>query len=145
MHAATIALTESSATTAGSTRAVWAGRVLSALPVLFLVFDTAIKVLGTPMAIEATQQLGFTTTAVFAVGVIELGCVTLYVIPRSAILGAVLWTGYFGGAIATHLRAGSPLFTHTLFPIYVAALLWAGLWLRDTRLRRAVRSALDRV
>ena len=143
MHAATIAHTAGLTTAAGSSRAVWAGRILSTLPVLFLIFDTGIKVLRMPMAVEATRQLGFTTTDVFAIGMIELVCVVLYLIPRSAILGTVMWTGYFGGAIATHLRAGSPLFTHILFPIYVAALLWVGLWLRDERLRRVVRSAVD--
>src|ERR671922_646295 len=105
MHAATIAHTAGFTTAAGSSRAVWAGRILSTLTVLFLVFDAAIKVLCMPIAIEATQQLGFTATGVFAIGVIELVCLALYLIPRTAILGAVLWTGYFGGAVATYLRA----------------------------------------
>jgi hypothetical protein len=142
MTAATIAHTTSSTTAPGPPRVVWVGRMLSAIPVLFLTFDTTIKVLRLPMAVEATQQLGFTAAAVFVVGVIELVCLALYVMPRTAILGAVLWIGYFGGAIATHLRAGSPLLTHTLFPIVVAGLLWGGLWLRDERLKRAVRAAL---
>lgn len=128
-----------------SSRAVWTGRILSALSVVFLTFDTIIKVLTLPVAVEATKQLGFTETAVFAVGLIEAVCLVLYLVPRTASLGAVLWTGYFGGAIATHIRAGSPLFTHTLFPIYIAALLWVGLWLRDGRLRRIVRTAFAEV
>src|SRR5437870_2966569 len=92
-----------------SSREVWAGRTLSALLLLFLAFDTIIKVLRMPVAVEATRELGFTESAVFAVGVVEALCLVLYLIPRTAILGAVLWTAYFGGAIATHLRAGSPL------------------------------------
>lgn len=126
-----------------SSKAVWVGRILSALLVLFLTFDTAMKVLQLPVAVEATQQLGFTAHAVFVIGVIEALCLVFYLVPRTALLGAVLWTGYFGGAIATHIRAGSPLFTHTLFPIYIAALLWVGLWLRDGRLRRIVRAVFD--
>ena len=124
-------------------RHVRIGHVLSMMAVLFLAFDAAIKLLRTPMALEATRQLGFTADAVFAVGVIELMCLVLYLLPRTAILGVVLWTGYFGGAIATHLSAGSPLLTHTLFPIYVAVVLWGGLWLRDRRFRRVVRDAFE--
>jgi len=67
--------------------------------------------------------------------VIELVCLALYLVPRTAVLGAVLWTGYLGGAVATHVRIGSPLFSHVLFPLYVAALLWVGLWLRDRSLQ----------
>ena len=70
----------------------------------------------------------------------QLACLILYLVPRTAPLGAVLWTGYLGGAIATHVRVGNPLFSHTLFPIYVAAMLWGGLWLRDARVRRLLQS-----
>lgn len=126
-----------------SSRGVWAGRALCALPLLFLAFDTIIKVLRMPVALEATRELGFTESAVFAIGVVEAVCLVLYLVPRTAILGAVLWTAYFGGAIATHVRADSPLFTHTLFPIYMAAFLWVGLALRDGRLRRIVRAAFN--
>jgi hypothetical protein len=127
-----------------SRKAVWLGRILTAPPVLFLTIDTAMKLLQVPVAVEATQQLGYTAGAVLALGIIEAVCLVLFLVPRTAVLGAVLWTGYFGGAIATHIRAGSPLFTHTLFPIFVAALLWTGLWLRDRRLRHIVRVAFDR-
>jgi len=126
-----------------SVKAVWIGRTLTAFAILFLTFDTALKVLQLPVALEATQQLGFTAQAVFIVGLIEAACLVLYLVPRTALLGAVLWTGYLGGAIATHVRAESPVFTHTLFPIYIAALLWGGLWLRDQRVRHIVRAALD--
>lgn len=126
-----------------SAKAVWFGRVLSGLVLLFLAFDAGIKLAMMPVAVQASAQLGYSASAIFAVGVIAAACLVLYVIPRTAILGAVLWTGYFGGAIATHLRAGSPLLTHTLSPIVFAALLWIGLWLRDTRLRRIVRVTFD--
>jgi hypothetical protein len=118
-----------------ATSALWTGRVLSALGVLFLVFDTAIKLVGARAAVEGTVQLGFAQHQVLTIGLIELACLVLYLVPRTAVLGAVLFTGYFGGAIATHLRLGNPLFSHVLFPTYVAALLWVGLSLRDPRVR----------
>lgn len=126
---------------AASARARWAGRVLSGLGVLFLVFDAAVKVLELPLAAEATTRLGYTASAVFGIGILEIVLLVIYLVPRTALVGAVLWTGYLGGAIATHVRVASPLFSHTLFPIYIAALLWAGLWLRDRRLRALVASA----
>ena len=114
---------------------VWMGRVLSGLAVAFLMFDAGLKLSGSSMAVEGTTQLGYPADVVFPIGLIQLVCLVLYLIPRTAVLGAVLWTGYLGGAIATHVRVESPLFTHTLFPIYVAILLWAGLGLRDRRVR----------
>ena len=116
-----------------SSKKIWAGRILSGWAVLFLAFDAGIKVLALPPAVEATTQLGLRASTLVGIGLIELFCLAVYLIPRTALIGAVLWTGYLGGAIATHVRVGSPLFTHTLFPIYVAALLWGGLWLRDGR------------
>ncbi|WP_437677905.1 DoxX family protein [Sorangium sp. So ce131] len=120
---------------APSRRALWGGRVLSGLAVLFLTFDAAIKVLGLVPAEQGSAQLGFPASLVPTLGVIQIACLVTYLIPRTAVLGAILWTGYLGGAVAIHVRVGSPLFSHTLFPIYVAALLWAGLWLRDRRAR----------
>ena len=116
----------------------WAGRAASALVGLFLLFDAAIKVLRLPFAIEATMQLGYPASAVFPIGVVELVCLALYAIPRTSVLGAILITGHLGGAVATHLRVGSPLLGYTLFPLYVAALLWGGLYLRNPRLRMLV-------
>lgn len=116
-------------------RDVWIGRVLSGFAVLFLTFDAALKLLRLPMAIEGTTELGYPAGVVLPLGVVQVICLVLYVIPRTSVLGAVLWTGYLGGAIATHVRLGNPLFTHVLFPVYVALLLWGGLWLRDRRLR----------
>jgi hypothetical protein len=118
-----------------SRRARWAGRVISGLAVAFLAFDAAIKLLGMPPALEATARLGYPASTVLTLGLLEAVCLALYLVPRTALLGALLWTGYLGGAVATHVRVGNPLASHVLFPIYIAALLWAGLWLRDTRLR----------
>src|SRR4051794_13049509 len=134
MHAGSIAA--SSLTTHASDnsrKTVWTGRILSGFAVLFLAFDAAMKLLALPPAVEGTGQLGYPASTLLPIGILQLVCLALYLIPRTAPIGAILWTGYLGGAIATHVRVGSPLFTHTLFPIYVAALLWAGLWLRDRR------------
>jgi hypothetical protein len=119
----------------GSRAAVWAGRVISGIPTLFLVMDSAIKLLRLPPAVEGTVKLGYPPGVLVGLGVVLLACVVAYVVPRTAIVGAVLLTGYLGGAIATHVRVSDPLFSHTLFPIYVAVLLWGGLFLRDPRVR----------
>ena len=117
---------------------LWSGRTLSALAVLFLLFDATIKLLQLPVAVEGTKKLGYSGNVVFVLGVIQLICLIVYLIPRTAVLGAILWTGYLGGAVATHVRVADPLFSHILFPTYVAMLLWGGLWLRDQRLRALV-------
>jgi hypothetical protein len=114
---------------------ILAGRVLTTIISLLLAMDAAVKVFMLPAAIDGTAQLGFPPAVVLPLGLIEVACLVLYLIPRTSILGAVLWTGYFGGAVATHVRLDNPLFTHTLSPIYAAILLWGGLWLRDRRLR----------
>ena len=119
-------------------KTIWIGRILSALAILFLSFDTIIKVLRLPVAIEGTMQLGYPESTVFIIGLIQLACLVLYVVPQTSVFGAILFTGYLGGAIATHLRIGSPLFTHILFPIYVAVLIWGGLYAREPRLRAMV-------
>ena|SRR5882672_7745943 len=118
-----------------SRKRLWAGRIVSGLAVLFLLFDSLIKVVKLAPAVEGTTALGYPATAVRDIGIIELICPILYVVPRTSVFGAILLTGYLGGAIATHVRVGSPLLTHTLFPIYVALLIWGGLFLRDDRLR----------
>jgi hypothetical protein len=125
---------------AASTRKRWAGRVLSGIAVLFLTFDLTIKLVGAKEAVDGTVQLGWAPHHLPILGVIQIVCLALYLIPRTAPLGAILWTGYLGGAIATHLRIDNPLFTHILFPIYVAALIWGGLYLRDSRVRALIRS-----
>jgi hypothetical protein len=121
-----------------SSKAQWAGRILSGLAILFLTFDTVFKLIGTQSAIEGTVQLGYRPEDLLIIGLIEIGCLVLLLIPRTAVLGAILWTGYFGGAIATHMIAENPLFSHTIFPIYVAALIWGGLYLRDARVRALI-------
>ena len=132
---------ESTSSASGSSKALWAGRILSGIAVLFLTFDLSIKLAGAKEAVDGTVQLGWLPHHLPILGVIEIVCLALYLIPRTAPLGAVLWTGYLGGAIATHLRVDNPLFSHTLFPIYVAALIWGGLYLRDARVRALLQSA----
>ena len=118
-----------------SKRAVRAGRVLSGIAAAFLIFDSIGKLLEVQPVLEGTRQLGYPTDVVFSLGVILIVSVLLYLIPRTSLLGGVLLTGYLGGAVATHVRVGNPMLTHTLFPIYVGALVWGGLLLRDARLR----------
>jgi hypothetical protein len=118
-----------------SRTAVRTGGVLSLLALLFLAMDAAMKVLGVTAAVDGTIALGYSSNVILPLGIVQLVCLVLYAIPRTSVLGAVLWTGYLGGAIATHVRIGNPLFTQILFPVYVAVLLWGGLWLRDRRVR----------
>ena len=126
---------------ATSTRTRWAGRILTGLAVVFLTFDAAVKFLATPEAVEGTVRLGYQPHHLPIIGTIAVVCLLLYVVPRTAPLGAILWTGYLGGAIATQLRIDNPLLSHVLFPIYVAAVIWGGLYLRDARLRALLRPA----
>ena len=116
-------------------RRVKAGRVLSTLPVLFLSFDIAIKLLVIQPVVESMGRLGYDVRVAPLIAVVDLGCLVLYLVPRTAALGAVLLTGFLGGAVATHLRVGDPLLSHVLFPTYVGALLWAGLILRRPGLK----------
>jgi hypothetical protein len=113
----------------------WTGRVLSGLALLFLAFDSLGKVLQLAPVIKGSGDLGFPPSSVLGLGIIQSLCVLLYAIPRTSVFGAVLLTGWLGGAIATHLRLGNPLFSHTLFPIYVALFVWGGLYLRRADLR----------
>ena len=124
--------------TRGPSAARWSGRVLTAIPVAFMSFDAAIKFAHIPEVAAASQQMGWPDHLNPALGVIILGCLALYLWPRTAALGATLFTGYLGGAVAIHLRVGDPLTTHILFPVYVGALLWAGLVLRDDRVRALI-------
>ena len=117
-----------------STR-MWTGRILTGLVTVFLMFDGAVKVVAPAFAASHSGQLDIPANLIFPIGVIELTCLAIYLIPRTSALGAVLLTGFLGGAIATHFRVGDPLLGYTLFPVYVGALAWAGLLLRDTRLR----------
>jgi hypothetical protein len=114
-------------------RRSWAGIALSGLAVAFLALDGGIKLVPIQPVVEAFQHLGVPLELASSIGLLQLACLALYVIPRTAPLGALLLTGFLGGAILTHLRVGDPLLSHTLFPIYVALLLWGGLALRDPR------------
>ena len=121
-----------------STKWLWAGRVIGTLAVLFLVFDSVGKLLTLPPVVEGSARLGFPESAVLGIGIIELVCIVAYLTPSTAVLGAILLTGYLGGAVATHVRIGDPVFSHVLFPVYVAVLIWTGLFLRDGRLRALI-------
>ena len=112
---------------------LWAGRILSGIAVLFLTVDGMMKVLRLAPALQGTVELGYPESAVVPIGVLVLIGVVLYAIPRTSVLGAIWLTGFLGGAVATHVRVGNPLFTHTIFPTYVAAVVWGGLALRKPR------------
>jgi len=118
-----------------SPAALWTGRVLSGLVVVFLLFDGAIKLIPLDVVVETSRQLGIPANLAFTLGVLTLLGTLLYAYPKTSVLGAILLTGYLGGAIYVHVRAGSPLFTHTLFCVYLGILLWGGLYLRDERVR----------
>jgi hypothetical protein len=117
-----------------NSRALWAGRVISALPALFLLIDGIMKLVKPPVVVEATVKLGYSETVIVGLGIVLLVCTIIYLIPRTAVLGAILLTGYLGGAIATHVRVGDSLFT-IIFPVILGAMIWGGLYLRDERLR----------
>jgi DoxX-like family len=120
-----------------SNAARWTGRVLSGVVVLFLLFDSAIKLLPLQVVTETMDKMGWGASDGLArsLGVITIACTVLYAVPPTSILGAILLTGYLGGAIASHVRIDSPLFSHTLFGLYLGLILWGGLWLRDPALR----------
>jgi hypothetical protein len=125
-------------TAPASKKIVWVGRVLSALPILFLLFDGVIKLINIAPVVESMAHLGYPAGLARSIGILELSCLALYVIPRTSILGAILLTGYLGGAVATHVRIGDPLFSHVLFPTYVGLLIWTGVFLRDERVRALI-------
>ena len=115
---------------------LWTGRIMSGLVILFMLFDAIIKLLPPSEEVKAAiDQLGYAEHHILIIGVSALISIILYIIPRTSVLGAVLLTAHFGGAVATHIRVDNPLFSHTLFPIYIGILMWGGLWLRDLRLQ----------
>jgi hypothetical protein len=118
-----------------SRKVLWSGRILSALTALFLLFDSGLKVMKLAPAVEATARLGYPASLVLPIGIAELICVVLFVIPRSSILGAILLTGYLGGAAATQVRLRDPWF---FFPVVIGVLVWGGLFLREDRLRALI-------
>jgi hypothetical protein len=123
-----------------SSPAPWLGRVLSGLVILFLLFDGAIKLVPWPVVTETMDRMGYGSSESLArtLGAITIACTVLYVIPPTSILGAILLTGYLGGAMASHVRIGSPLFSHVLFGFYLGLMVWGGLWLRDRSLRTLI-------
>ena len=121
-------------TAATSRKMLWAGRIISALPVLFLLMDGAMKLAKPAFVVEATVQLGYPESVIIGLGIVLLTCTVLYLIPRTSVLGAILLTSYLGGAVATHVRVGDGLFPIS-FPIILGVLIWGGLYLRDERLR----------
>ena len=120
-----------------SKRMLWTGRITSALPALFLLLDGAMKLVKPEPVVTATVELGYSEAVIVPLGLVLLACTILYLIPRTAVLGAILLTGYLGGAVATHVRAGQGPF-EILFPVVFGALLWGGLVLRDDRLRTLI-------
>ena len=117
---------------------LWAGRIISALPILFLLMDGVMKLFKPAPVVEATVRLGFPESTIVPLGIVLLVCTVIYAIPHTSVLGAILLTGYLGGAVASQLRVGLPLFSNVLAPVYVSALIWGGLYLRDSRLRALI-------
>jgi len=121
-----------------SNKALWTGRVISGLVILFLIFDGAIKLIPLDVVIETSRELAIPEHLARTLGVLTLIGVALYAWPRTSVLGAIILTGYLGGAIYVHVRAGSPLFSHTLFGVYLGLLIWGGLYLRDGMVRALI-------
>ena len=128
-----------------SKKMIWTGRVMSGLMIAFLLMDGVMHLTRIAPVVEASNRIGFPLSLAVPLGIVELMCLLAYAYPRTSILGAILLTGYLGGAVAIHLRAGSPLFGETLFPVYVGVLLWGGLYLREPRLRALIPFAKDTV
>ena len=132
--------TATPAATAPGRAALITGWVLTSLVALFLLFDSVTKLLQLPAVVEATVQMGFPATTVPVIGGTLLACLVLYLIPRTAVLGAVLLTGYLGGAVCAQLRIEAPVLGYLLFPVYTGVLVWLGLYLRSAALRALVRA-----
>ena len=116
---------------------LWAGRIVSGLPALFLLVDAVMKFIKPAPVVDGTVKLGYSESVILPLGIVLLVCTVLYLIPKTAVLGAILLTGYLGGAVATHVRAQEGLFS-IIFPVVFGALLWLGLWLRDPLLSKLV-------
>jgi hypothetical protein len=121
-----------------SKRTLLAGRIISGVVTAFMLFDGIFPLPNPAPVVDSFKKLGYDPDIAIPIGVLALLCAILYAIPRTAVLGAILLTGYLGGAVATHVRVDDPLFTHILFPVYFGVLSWVGLYLRDERLRALV-------
>ncbi|HBZ81100.1 MULTISPECIES: DoxX family protein [Brevibacillus] len=119
---------------------LWVARIMSWLVILFMLFDGVFKLIQPAPVVEGTLVLGFAQHHIALLGILAIISTFLYALPRTAVLGAILLTGYFGGVIATQVRVDAPLLTHTLFAVYLAILAWGGLWLRDERVRNLFSS-----
>ncbi len=121
-------------------KALWSGRALSGLAIAFFAMDGAMKLANLPIVAETSAELGWPadSATIYLLAALLLSSTLLYAIPRTAVLGAILLTGYLGGAVATHVRVGSPIFSHALFGVYLGVIVWGGLWLRDPRLRALI-------
>ena len=118
-----------------SKKMLWTGRIMSALVVLFLLMDGVMKLVNPAPVVEGMTKLGYPLSLTSVIGIVLLVCVAVFAIPRTSVLGAILLTGYLGGAVASQLRVGLPWFSNVLAPVYIGALIWGGLFLRDRRLR----------
>jgi hypothetical protein len=116
----------------------WTSYIMSGLVILFMLMDSIMKFVQPKEVIDGTLALGFGEQHIMTIGILGLTSTLLYAIPRTSIIGAILLTAYFGGAVATHFRLNNPLLTHTLFTVYLGILVWAGLWLRNSKLRELV-------
>jgi hypothetical protein len=126
-----------------SNAALWTGRIMSGLVIAFMLLDGAMKLVPLDVVVTTSEQMGIPGSLARTLGVIGLICTLLYAVPRTSVFGAILLTGYLGGAIASHLRLGDPIFTHTLFGLYLGLLAWGGLYLRDARLRALIPLRVD--
>jgi hypothetical protein len=133
-----INLSESNMTNTVSKGRLWTSRIMSGLVILFMLVDSIFKFIQPAEVVQGSIDLGYGVHHIGVIGTLGLLSVLLYAFPRTAVLGAIMLTGYFGGAIATHFRLDNPLFSHTLFPVYLAVLAWGGLWLRDERVRKII-------
>lgn len=127
---------------ATSIKQLWAGRIVTGLTTLFMFMDGIMKIVKPPSVLEANAQLGYPLATLSGIGLVLIACTVIYLIPRTAIFGAILLTGYLGGAVASQVRAGTGWF-ELVFPVLFAVLVWGGLWLRDDRLRRILALAVE--
>jgi hypothetical protein len=130
-------------TNQASNVAVWAGRIMTGLVIAFMLLDGVMKLVPLDIVVTTSEQMGIPGSLARMLGVIGLICTVLYAVPRTSVLGAILLTGYLGGAIASHLRLDDPILTHTLFGLYLGLLAWGGLYLRDGRLRALIPLQVD--
>lgn len=134
----TAATIESTVTVPVSKGKLWTARVMGALVIAFMLMDSVFKLIPNDIVTAGTVELGYQAHHIPVMGVLGFVSILLFIIPRTQILGAILLTGYFGGAIATHLRLDNPLFSHILFPVYLAVLAWGSIWLRNETFRKLI-------